>query len=83
MPSKDLSVRDVLRHARAVAADFDGVTIESLAAMDGEAESVELLVSVPKAGGDRQNVMLRVQRKDQTVFERELREHLTATLKKA
>jgi hypothetical protein len=81
MPSKDLSVRDVLRHARAVAADFDGVTIESLAAMDGEAESVELLVSVPKAG-ERQNVMLRVQRKNQTVFERELREHLTAALKK-
>ena len=47
MAFEGLSVQDVLRLARGVAADFDGVAVDGVAPLDGEVESVDLLLSLP------------------------------------
>ena len=82
MPAVDLPHADVVALAKRVAADFEGVAIE-VAALDGEAESVVLLLSVPDPdGGDPHNAMVRVRRVDRLSFARDLRVQITSALRK-
>ncbi len=83
MASEGLSLQDVLRLARGVAADFEGVAIDGVAALDGEFESVDLLLSLPQSGSrERYQKMVRVRREHQQGFERELRAQITIALRK-
>lgn len=82
MASEGLSLRDVLQLARGVAADFAGVAIDGVAALDGEVESVDLLLSLPQAGSrEHYQAMVRVRREHRHGFERELRAQITIALR--
>ena len=76
-----MALDEVHRLAAAVAADYQGITVESVAASDGEAESVELLLMVPR-GDDTESHVVRVRRLDRTTFERDLREQLQTEIDK-
>ena len=83
MPFEGLSVQDVLRLARGVAADFEDVAIDGVAPLDGEVESVDLLLSLPgSARGERFQAMVRVRREYRIGFERELRAQIRIALRK-
>ncbi len=83
MASEGLPLQDVLRLARGVAAEFEGVEIDGVAALDGEVESVDLLLSLPQSGSrERYQAMVRVRREHRHGFERELRAQITIALRK-
>ena len=82
MPADDLPLEDVIQLAKRVAADFEGVTVEGVAAMHGEAESVELLLNVLRPGGKgHRSVRARVRRVDRRSFERDLRTRILSALR--
>ena len=76
--SSRMALEDVHHLTAAIAADYPGITLE-VAASDGEAESIELLLRVPNGDNTDSHVM-RVQRLDPMLFERDLREQLQAEL---
>jgi hypothetical protein len=80
MPGR-LALSSVRRLAVAVAADYPGITVDGVAASDGEAESVELLLTVPRGAGKEKHVM-RVRRVNRTTVERDLREQMQAEFAK-
>ncbi len=76
-----LELEEVHELAAAIAAEYPGITLE-VAASDGEAESVELLLRVPR-GQDVDSHVVRIRRLDRSSFERELREQLQAEIGKS
>jgi hypothetical protein len=74
-----MALDEVHRLATAIAADYPGVTVESIAGSDGENESVELLLIVPR-GETTESQVVRVQRLDRIRFEHDLREQLQAAI---
>jgi len=73
----DETVRELHVLASRIAKGYPGVSLVSVAASDGEAESVELLMSIERADADAEKVMMRVPRERQA-FEAELRRQIEA-----
>ena len=83
MASEGLPLQDVLRLARGVAAEFEGVEIDGVAALDGEVESVDLLLSLPQSGSrERYRAMVRERPYNRHGYLREMRARNTNALRK-
>ena len=87
MPFGDLSLDEVRRFAEGVVSEFEGVTLDAVTALDGEAESVELLLGIPghdfskllRHGGS--TTLVRVRRTDRARLERDLRRQIRVALR--
>jgi hypothetical protein len=79
--SSRMTLDDVHRLASSIAGDYPGIIVEGIAASDGEGESVELLLRVPR-GDTTESHVVRARRLDEAMFERDLREQLHAELAK-
>jgi hypothetical protein len=79
--SSRMTLDDVHRLASSIAGDYPGIIVEGIAASDGEGESVELLLRVPR-GDTPESHVVRARRLDEAMFERDLREQLNAELAK-
>jgi hypothetical protein len=80
-PCRDASRSVAFVGSRSPSPPYPGITVDGVAASDGEAESVELLLTVPRGAGKEKHVM-RVRRVNRTTVERDLREQMQAEFAK-